>query len=244
MPKNIYKLKDGSIVPGVTTVCNLLGKGEGLMNWSHKIAYESTVELIKDLSSLYSEITIPNYDEIQRWQDVRDSAGAKGTDVHGIIADFVSGEEVVLPDDKIAQNCFTKFRKWWGKETRENRIVVTTTEESFVSEKLGFGGQPDLILDYGGHLRLCDIKTGGKSLYDKKGKWIHDDWLLQLAGYDILLRENGYKVDEYQIIWLPKDDRFDCPIRTDLRREKKIFKHLLEIYKLRREGKWQLNLVC
>jgi len=227
MPKNIYKLKDGSIVPGVTTVCNLLGKGEGLMNWAHKIAYESTVDLIKKLTKAHSMLTIPQYDDIQKWQGVRDSAGVKGTDVHGIIADFVSGEEVVLPEDKIAQNCFKKFMKWWGKETKENTIIVETTEERFVSEELGFGGQPDLILDYGGHLRLCDIKTGGK--------WVYDSYWLQLAGYDILLRENGYKVDEYQILWLPKDDRFDCPIRTDLRREKKIFKHLLEIYQLRRE---------
>jgi len=226
MPKNIYRNKAGEILPGTTTVCNQLGKGEGLMNWSHKIAYESTVEIIEKAYIETLRLTIPDYEEIKKWQGVRDSAGVKGTDVHKLIADFLSGEEIVIPDDKIAKRCFGKFQEWWGKETKENRIVVESVESPFVSEKLRFGGQPDLILDMGGHCKLCDIKTGGK--------WVYDDWWLQLAGYDILLRENGYKVDEYQILWLPKDDRFGCPIKKNLTKEKKIFKHLLEINKLRR----------
>lgn len=226
MPKNTYRLADNTIVPSCTTICNQLGKGDGLMNWSHKIAYESTIKYIKKAFSephRVGEITIPDYKDIQRWQDVRDSAGTKGTSVHDLVAAFLGGEEIVIPENKITQNCFKKFKKWWVKETKgyEPTLII---EQQLVSEKLKFGGQPDIFMPWG-RRKLIDIKTGGK--------WVYDDWWLQLAGYDILLRENGYKVDEYQILWLPKHNGFACPIRKNLTKEKKVFKALLEIYKLR-----------
>ena len=226
MPKNIYKLKDGTLVPGTTTICDLLGKGDGITNWSHKIAYKSTIELTHELWVRYGgteKLYIPRYEGIQKWQDVRDSAGDIGTLVHEAVIKFFLGETIDL-SDKLVSACYGKFLSWWYAEGDDAKMVLAETK--LVSEKLAFGGQPDLYIRMNGRNRLIDIKTGGK--------WVYDDWWLQLAGYDILLRENGYKVDEYQILWLPKDNRFDCPIRTDLRKEKKIFKHLLGIYQLRR----------
>ena len=198
MPKNIYKLRDGSIVAGVTTIINQLNK-PALIQWAWKLGKEG-----KD------------------WREERDSAGDVGTLVHETILRFLSGEEIYEVENDVIADCFEKFLGWWVTEVKKNDVLIT--EQSFVSEKLGFGGQPDILII--NRKKLIDIKTSNG---------IYDSYWLQLAGYDILLRENGYKVDEYQILWLPKDDRFDCPIRTDLRREKKIFKHLLEIYKLRRE---------
>ena len=196
MPKNIYKLKDGTLVPGVTTIIGQLDK-PALIQWAWKLGKEG-----KD------------------WREERDSAGDVGTLVHETILKFFRREEICDLDD-VVFNCFRKFINWWEEEMK-NAPLEVISERALVSEKYRFGGQLDIFIDH----KLVDIKTSNG---------IYDSYWLQLAGYDILLRENGYKVDEYQILWLPKDDRFDCPIRTDLRREKKIFKHLLEIYKLRRE---------
>jgi len=224
MPANKYFIQSGEQIVGTTTVCNQLGKGDGIPNWSHKIAYESTVSLIKEYYTEFDSLVIPKYEEIQKWQSVRDSAGNTGKLVHKAVVKFFTGEAIDL-SDKLVAACYGKFLSWWYNEGDNAQMVIAETP--LVSEKLKFGGQPDLYIRMNGKNRLIDVKTGGK--------WVYPEWWLQLAGYDILLRENGYKVDEYQILWLPKDNRFDCPIRTDLRREKRIFKHLLEIYKLRRD---------
>lgn len=226
MPRNPYPLSDGSNAPGVTTIVGQLGKGEPLMNWAHRIGYESTIEIIKERFNephRVDELILPDYEEIDTWQSKRDTAGARGTDVHKLITDFLGGEEVMMPDDEVALNCFDKFLRWWAAETKGGNCTTIITETPYVSEKLRFGGTPDIIMV--DKQKLVDIKTGGK--------WVYDEWWYQLAGYDILLRENGHKLKEYQILWLPKDG-FDCPIRADLTREKRIFKNLLKIYHDRR----------
>ena len=198
MPANIYKTNSGQTVPGVTTIIGQLDK-PALIQWAWNLGKEG-----KD------------------WKEQRDSAGDIGTLVHEAVMRFLREQSCEDIDDDRVGKCYDKFVYWWADIPAEPRLV----EIPLVSERLQFGGQPDLIYRHKGKLILCDIKTSNG---------IYDSFWLQLAGYDILLRENGYKVDEYQILWLPKDDRFGCPIRTDLRKEKKIFKHLLEIYQLRRE---------
>ena len=198
MPANRYELQDGTRVPGCTTICNQLDK-PALIDWAWKLGREG-----KD------------------WREERDSAGDTGTSVHELILNFLSGEEIVIPDSDTVTNCFKKFLIWWGKEANGVDII---SEQPFVSEKFKFGGQPDLF-----------IITKGKLIDFKTSSGIYDSFWIQLAGYDILLREHGFKPRQYQIVWLPKDDRFDAPIRTELRSEKKIFRALLDIYYLRKNG--------
>jgi len=202
MPANIYKLKDGTIVPGVTTIINQLDK-PALVQWAWKLGKEG-----KD------------------WKTERDSASDIGTKVHGLIMMWLQNADI---DDAnmtdIESKCLQKFVDYFFNEL--GYPLVECSETAYVSERHKFGGQPDLLyLSNDSKYVLCDIKTSNG---------IYDSYWLQLAGYDILLRENGYKVDEYQILWLPKDGRFGCPLRKNLTKEKKIFKHLLEIHKLRRE---------
>ena len=233
MPRNLYTLSDGTNAPGVTTITGQIGKGDGLMNWAHKIAYDSMVDILSRANA-HEFPPIPKYEDIQRWQGVRDTAGAKGTDVHAIIMHYLIGGLVGKFEDPITERCFQKFVAWWEKQKFKDapcaKYPDLIMEKPFVSEKLRFGGTPDIIVGR----RLIDIKTGGKTLYDRNGNWIHNDWLYQLAGYDILLRENGIKCTEYQILWIPKIDDFDDPM-IDLGEGKQIFKHLLGIYKLRND---------
>ncbi len=198
MPKNIYKLKDGSVVPGVTTIIGQLDK-PGLLDWAWELGKQG-----------------------KPWREERDRAGDIGTRVHDLILNFLSGGQIVTTDESdVVMNCFDKFLFWWQLETKDCHPALLL-EQPLISERWGFGGQPDIFrLD---NQRLIDIKTSGG---------IYDSYWIQLAGYDILLREHGYKPKEYQIVWIPKDDRFEAPIRTGLKEGRKIFRHLLEVYKLR-----------
>ena len=207
--KQPYKLKDGSIVPGCTTICNMLDKPQ-LIDWAWKLGKQG-----KD------------------WRTERDSAGDIGTLAHKMITDYwkVIYEHKNIADDYHATNyeqgtlafaCYQKFLKWQEAQDQVHPVMV---EYPLVSEKLKFGGTPDFVGHINGKATILDVKTSNG---------IYDSHWLQLAGYWLLLRENGYPVDTVQILWLPKDNRFDDPIRTDLRREKRIFKYLLSIYRERK----------
>lgn len=200
MPRNIYKLKDGAIVPGVTTIINQLDK-PALLDWAWRLGKEG-----KD------------------WREERDSAGDIGTLVHEAVLHFLTNESVDFKDSTVSK-CFGKFLHWWDEETTRLGKPTIIVEQAMVSEKYGFGGQPDIFaVEWE---RRIDVKTSSG---------VYESYWYQLAGYDLLGIENGQKATEHQILWLPKDDRFDAPIRKELKREKEIFKHLLKICYLRREG--------
>lgn len=208
MPKNIYKLKDGMPCPGVTTICGIetnQEKQDRLISWGWKLGRQG-----------------------KPWREELKEAGDIGTLVHELVISYWTEEDVDLSgytEEQVftARVCTSKIYDLWGDIQEVEPILV---EIPLVSEVYKFGGQPDLYATVNGKKRLIDIKTSGG---------IYDSHWLQLAAYGILLRAvRGFKVDEYQILWLPKDNRFDCPIRKSLKREKQIFKHLLEIYKLRR----------
>ena len=202
MPANIYKLKDKTKGPGVSTISNLLDKPQ-LLYWVAKVTKEG-----KD------------------WVEERDSAGRAGTLAHAMIMSYWTKENVPVVGytfEEIGQAyfCYNKFLQWSEKDD----IEIVTLETPRISEELGCGGTPDIegVMKSTGKLRRIDAKTSSG---------IYDTYWYQLAGYDLTDKQ---KADEHQILWLPKGEGFACPIRTDLRKEKKIFKHLLGIYKLRND---------
>lgn len=197
MPKNVYKLASGEIVPGCTTICNQLDK-PALMNW----AWECGKKGID-------------------WKEERDTAGGIGTEVHDMVMKFWTGEAVKL-EGEIQTTCFQNFMKWWATHKKIDLILA---EEPLVSEKYRFGGQPDFFIKTNNKRVLCDLKTS-------KGIW--ENYWYQLAGYDILLREHGYKPQEYEILRLGKDGSWEVQTRKELTKEKRIFRHLLGIYYDRR----------
>lgn len=213
MPANIYRLENGTRVPGCTTICGQLDK-PALLDWVHKIGFDAALELLEEDYPLV-------YKDARTWQSVRDSAGDKGTDVHDMIMRFWKGEEVVMVGD-IQTKCFGNFLEW----LKTHETTPALIEEAMVSEKFKFGGQPDLYADINDKLVLLDIKTS-KAIYE-------NNWY-QLAGYDILLREHGYRPQEYAILRLGQDGSFEYVVRTELKREKRIFKDLLDIYYQRKQ---------
>jgi len=141
MPRNIYRLKNGEQVPGVTTLTGQLDK-PALIQWAWKLGTEG-----KD------------------WREARDSAGDIGTNVHDLILAYLKGEEVAVKDD-VEGRCFEKFLDW-----SVAKIDPVLVEVPLVSEKLKFGGQPDYYGYIGKDLEIVDFKTGSfdhknKSFYE------------------------------------------------------------------------------
>ena len=87
MPRNIYRLKNGEIVVGVTANCNQLDK-PGLLDWAWRLGVQG-----------------------KGWREERDSAGDIGTNVHDMILSFLKGEEVAVVGD-VERRCFKKFLDW------------------------------------------------------------------------------------------------------------------------------------
>ena len=198
-----YKLKDGSIVPGCTTICNMLDKPQ-LIDWAWKLGKQG-----KD------------------WRAERDNAGDIGTLAHAMIMGYWKEEWPTLqqyPKEQL-EAAMIPYNTFLENIAKKQLYTPVLIEQPLVSEKLRFGGTPDF---YGLHYlcpNLADIKTSNG---------VYESHWIQLAGYDILLREAGYSIKKYTIWWLPKDGRFEAFTRTDLRREKRIFKYLLSIYKERK----------
>ena len=70
-----------------------------------------------------------------------------------------------------------------------SQFIVKTiwVEKALSSEKLGFKGHPDALLQMVGDLGLTLVDW-------KTPKPLSKSWRLQLAGYKILCEENGYKI--------------------------------------------------
>ena len=203
----VYKLKSGEIVPGVTTPLNLLGK-EALIHW----AWQCGVDGVD-------------------YRKARDEKGSIGTLVHSMILADLKGMAIYLKDypdysnnqlDK-AITCLVKYFDW----KKGKNIEIIFCEQPLVSEEFRYGGTPDLAAIIEGTPTLVDFKSG---------RGIYDEYWYQLAAYRQLLSENDFTATRYGIIRIGTDEKQDIEEqwRNNLSREFEIFKHCLGIYNLRK----------
>tara|TARA_R100000808_G_C2118623_1_gene130497 strand:+ start:362 stop:1153 length:792 start_codon:yes stop_codon:yes gene_type:complete len=131
-----YKInKDGEKVPSVTTVLNIIDKGEHFHKW-----------LANHL----------NYDHAC---SVRDEAAQRGTDVHDIVETLINNEPVNLENyGKDIIKRIMSFEKWW-EDTMPMDIVAV--EEVLAYPGIFYAGRFDFIANIKGRNTLIDIKTGG-----------------------------------------------------------------------------------
>lgn len=157
----VYRLKDGSIVAGCSTICKLGGNPEGLIRWANAQGLKG-VDTTK----------------------VRDKAADLGTLSHFQISCFLENVEPDMreySDEDIAKSRFgfDKFMDFWTKE----RLTVVASEKEMVSELYRYGGTLDIVArDEDGLLVLLDGKSA-KSVY-----W---EMRMQLGGYESLWGENN-----------------------------------------------------
>lgn len=199
-----YQLADGTPVPGVTTVLNILAK-PALIQWAWNLGRQ-------------------NLD----WHEVRDSAGDIGTLAHYLILCLLKEEvpdtsEFSQVDIQKANNCLAKFKNW----LKENPVSPVMIEEPLISEEYKYGGTLDLFAEYNGVFILVDFKTG-KALYPEYfyqvAAYRH---LLEEQGWPVV----SARILQ---IGRDESEGFEEVIRTSLETEWLIFLKCLELYTLRR----------
>jgi hypothetical protein len=156
-----------------------------------------------------------------------------GTLAHEQILAYFTGKEVDTKefsqnDIDRAKNSMKSFSSWLvGK-----KINPIWNEIQLVSEKFNFGGTLDMLAEINGKLTILDFKTGNA---------IYDEYAIQLGGYKILLKEQGYEPKKAMIVRVGRDNSegFEVKEYNDEQMEvaEEIFMHLLAIYYLRKEKK-------
>lgn len=137
-----YRLKDGTLVPGATTVLRMIDKSGPLMRWAWKLGLEGI-----------------------DYNKYRDKAAEVGTLAHYMIECELSGKEPDLTEyspeliDK-AENCLISWYEWRKSHDLEPILI----EEPMVSERYKFGGTIDCCCILNGTKTLLDFKTG-KGIY-------------------------------------------------------------------------------
>lgn len=167
-PKAGYFLKDGTKVPGTTTVIGRFKESGGLLQWAFKQGQSGKKHL---------------YEEAEKAADV-------GTAAHAMVEARIGGASEVecgelaakmLPDALMRQWAISSFVAYeaWAKNFG---VQIIEQELGLVSEQYKYGGTLDAIGLIGNQLALLDWKTSNS---------VYSDYLVQLAAYRNLWEENN-----------------------------------------------------
>lgn len=174
----IYKLKDGTRVPGVTTITGVMDK-PALVKWANNLGLQG-IDSTKYV----------------------DATARIGTLAHKIIECYLTDEEPDFSDSSeneiaCAKKCADKFFQW-EKSRGLTKSDYALSESPLVSEKYRFGGTVDICAVVNGAATLIDLKTC---------KGIYGEHKTQIAGgYSILLNENGFALDSVLILRIGRDE--------------------------------------
>ena len=201
-----YRLKSGTLVPGVTTVLSVMNK-PALVQWAYNCGRQG-IDINK----------------------VRDQATGVGTLTHDLCVCSLTGKTADVRDytqNQIdeAQNSLRSFYAWHKTHPFEPKLI----EEPLVSETYGYGGTLDLFGIMDDRTILIDLKTSksiyseyliqvaayGQLLFENKGMW---------PDKAIILRINKGKNDDFEIKSVDRLDKYF-----------EIFRHLLRVYALQKE---------
>jgi len=176
LPDSRYYRRNGEYYPSITYVLSYYPKGKYFEDWLKQVGYAA--------------------DHIVK------RAGEEGTQVHGMIEDYLNGKELSFLDDfdnpqynPDVWQMFIKFVDWW--ETYNPTLIEP--EVHLFSDKYKVAGTCDLVCEIDGELWIIDFKTSNhlQTTYD-----------LQTAIYAQCFEECfGKKVDRIGILWLKSSKR-------------------------------------
>ena len=209
MSRAKYQLKNGQVVPGVTTVINLLAK-PALIEWAWKCGVDGI-----------------------DYHKVRDDAADIGELAHKLIHCYIQKTEPDLKDYseteiEKATKCLNLFKDWF----KIDEFEILASEKPMVSEGYQFGGTPDIVAKRQGEIWLIDLKTGN-AIYEEH--WLQVaayELLWEENGGDTIdircilrLAKDGSKVEDHFLLYR---DEYN----------ERIFLHLLGIYQLQFNKKY------
>ena len=133
----VYRKKDGTIVPGGSTIAGVGDSQEHLLTW-------------------YYNMGVKGEDPKAHMRE----AGNIGTVAHGMIECHFNGnigdfDDFSKTEIDMGTMLYDKFMKWWS----ENNLEFVASETQLVSEVHGYGGTLDLIFRRNGGLGLLDVKS-------------------------------------------------------------------------------------
>ena len=201
----VYKLADGSRVPGVTTYLGVLNK-PALIPWANKLG----------LQGIDSSKYVDNLADI-------------GTLAHSMIMAHLKGKGVDTSEYSktqidLAENSFLSYLEW----EKHHEVEPILVETPLVSEEYRFGGTLDLLAKVDGVNTLIDFKTG-KAIYPEHGIQVAAYYMLALEyGYTIskalILR-----------IGRDESEGFEIKPVENLEANWEVFTHCLAIYELQKQ---------
>ncbi len=170
-----YRLADGTRVPGVTTITGRYKDSGGLIHW----AWQQGMDGID-------------------YRRTRDEAADIGSIAHQWIDDYIHGRDrKAFPNATAEQlekslSALNAFLDWATQVSLE----VLTTETPLVSEQYRYGGTYDALGKVAGKLVLLDWKSSNG---------VYAEYIVQVAAYRQLLREQGVNVDGAQLLRFGKE---------------------------------------
>ena len=135
-PKAGYRLKDGTPVPGTTTICSAYKDSGGLIHWAWNQGKQGL-----------------------DYRETRDKAGDIGTLVHAAIEAKLNDAPLPLLPEEGAK-AINAFLEW----EKQNKIEILEQEIQLVSEEFRYGGTLDAVGLVDGKYVLLDWKTS-KGVY-------------------------------------------------------------------------------
>jgi hypothetical protein len=205
-----YYLKDGTLVPGVTTVLGILAK-PALVPWANKLGLQGI--------------------DVAKYVDDKADIGTLG---HLMVTDALKGVQTDLADftpnqADLAQNCALSFWEWEKGHKIEGVYFV---EQAMVSEAHKFGGTEDIYCRINGSRELIDLKTG-RGIYDEHAyQCAALAMLLRENGH-------GVDTVRIINIPRTEDEKFTEKVlsQKDIETGWEIFQACLKIYNLKKEGR-------
>lgn len=232
-----YRLKDGTRVPGVTTILGRFKEAGGLIHWSNRLAYDPLMQvyhLAKENPAAVAGWAKEQNPDLWDYRYVRDHAADAGSCAHELFdahirkdeAAFEAAQKKYAPQVlETASPAYSAALEW----AMQSKLEIVESEKPLVSEVLRFGGTRDAIL-VGGKRALGDWKTS---------KDIYPEYLVQLAAYAILDEEHGQTIDGgFHLLQFSKQEKPDDPVRfthrywSHLDKCREAFLHLRLLYDL------------
>ena len=202
----IYRTKDGTRVPGTTTITGLLDK-PALVGWANNLG-------LQGISS----------------RDYVDSMAGVGTLAHAMCVAMLTGDltedldEYAPIEVRLARNSAAKFQVWLD----EHEFKPILIEQPLVSEEHRFGGTVDLYGMLDGVHTLVDLKTG-KAIYPEMVYQL-------AAYRQLLIEHGHTVDNVRIVrIGRDESEGFEERIFGNLDKAWRVFWHLRQIYDLRKE---------
>jgi len=178
---------------GVTTATGMVDKSRPLLIWSSRLTEEYLTKILNFKPIEPEDIAIA----VNQYNEKRDEAADKGTQVHRWAEAYIQGENPDTPEDEQVRNGALAFLKW----VDEKQVKFLSSEKMVYSKKHNYVGTMDVIFTMGTEdhkiIHAGDFKTSSS---------IYLEHVMQVVAYQEAEREEfGTEYGSPYILRFDKD---------------------------------------